>query len=372
MTKIQINEDNIFLVGDFDFSDFLSGPQKVSKSIFFQLSKKYNVHAFTYYQDGSKYNYFYKLFKIEELVPGAYFTGIFPLIKNIFHFKPRIIHITGFGRFVIIICLLKNILNYKIFYTVNGIVIYENKFFRKESKFSMWKNKIVEKLIYKKADEIFYLSDNILETVNYYFKDKNATFHLCANGIEEIFHNNAKIVKNLSEPLRIGFSSNVRKKEKGFEFLLESLNKLSFPITLIVFSFDEINLPINSNIKIIRYELQNTKNYISKSTDIDIFITASYYDNFNLSMVEMMAMGKIPVVTRQTGASRYIKDNFNGFTYEYGNSTKLINILNHLNNNRNLLESLSINAMKIYDILNWEKVIKSYQNIYNKYLSSNE
>jgi len=364
--------DYIFLIGDFDFSDFCSGPQKVSKNLFFELSRKYNVRAYTYYQDGSKYSYFQKLFKIEAIASGAFIAGIFPILINIIRFKPKIIHITGFRRFTILALLLKRFLNYKLFYTVNGIVRLENKYFRKESKFSMFENKIFEKLIFNKADDIFYLSDDSLQMIKYYFKSPNASYHLIENGIEKEFYDHRKTADNLNEPLRICFSANVNKKEKGFDFFADCMGKLQFPITLIVFSDDEIEKKFNDNVKIVKYNLKNTTEYIKAAEEADIIISSSNYENFNLSLVEMMAMGKVPVVTKQTGASRFITDGVNGFTFNYGDSVSLIKILNDLNQNRDKLKLISEYAMKIYDTLSWEKVITKYENVYDKYLIPDE
>ena len=84
-----------------------------------------------------------------------------------------------------------------------------------------------------------------------------------------------------------------------------------------------------------------------------------------------MALGKVPVATKQTGASRFISDGINGFTYNYGDSDSLINILTALNYDRNQIEYISANAIKIYDVLSWNEVIKKYINVYNKYLAPN-
>lgn len=364
--------EHIFLIGDFDFSDFCSGPQKVSINLFSALSDKFNVLAFTYYQDGKKYGYFKKFFGIEEPVHNAFISGIFPILKNIIRYRPKVIHITGFRRFTIVALFLKHFLKYKLFYTVNGIVRYENKFFRKESKFSMFENKIFERLIFRFSDNIFYLSDDCLTMIKYYFPQTKADFHLVENGVEKYFHSAAKVFSNSDTPLKICFSSNVNKPEKGFDFFAEAINKINFPVSLFVFSDNDISHQFNSNIKVIKYNLKSTGEYISVLNEVDIFITASYYDNFNLSLVEAMSLGKIPIATRQTGASRFIREGINGFTYDYGDSKKLIDILSILNNDRSKCEDISKNAIKIYDTLSWNNVIKKYCYVYNKYLSPDE
>ncbi len=361
----------IFLIGDFDFSDFCSGPQKVSKNLFSALSDKFNVLAFTYFQDGKKYGYLKKFFGIDSLLNNAFISGVFPILKNIFHYRPKVVHITGFRRFTVVALFLKRILKYKLFYTVNGIVRYENKFFRKESKFRMFENKIFEKLIFRYSDDIFYLSDDSLKMIKYYFPEIKADFHLVENGIEKEFFNAAEVISNCDMPLRICFSSDVNKPEKGFDFLAEAIDKINFPVVFTVFSDDDISRKFKSNIKVIKYNIQSTHEYISALRETDIFITASYYDNFNLSLVEAMALGKVPVATKQTGASRFISDGINGFTYNYGDSDALINILTALNYDRNQIEYISANAIKIYDVLSWNEVIKKYINVYNKYLAPN-
>jgi glycosyltransferase involved in cell wall biosynthesis len=98
--------------------------------------------------------------------------------------------------------------------------------------------------------------------------------------------------------------------------------------------------------------------------DKDIFLSLNKYDTFSISTIEAMGAGLVPVITDETGMSRYICYGENGFTVKYGDSDKLTKIIEYLNSDRILLSEISHNAAKIFDMLSWQQVFETYNNIY--------
>ena len=109
----------------------------------------------------------------------------------------------------------------------------------------------------------------------------------------------------------------------------------------------------------------NASDLVNHYKDADIFLSLNKYDTFSISTVEAMASGLVPVVTEDTGMSRYIEEGTNGFTVKYGDADSLLNILNKLNNERVLIEKISNKAHGIYEILSWQNVYDTYRIIYS-------
>ena len=100
--------------------------------------------------------------------------------------------------------------------------------------------------------------------------------------------------------------------------------------------------------------------------DKDIIISSSYYDNFSISIVEGMAAGLVPVVTRETGMSEFIESGKNGFCYDYGDILSIKDILQNISSNLNKLTTVSLDAKKISKQVLWENIAVKYLTMYNR------
>ena len=83
-----------------------------------------------------------------------------------------------------------------------------------------------------------------------------------------------------------------------------------------------------------------------------------------------MASGIVPVLTKETGMSRYIKENVNGFVYNFGDTFELNKILRQIESDRAAIQKLSENAKEIYTLLNWQKICEKYKDVYKIILVS--
>jgi glycosyltransferase involved in cell wall biosynthesis len=109
----------------------------------------------------------------------------------------------------------------------------------------------------------------------------------------------------------------------------------------------------------------NTDGLAEFYKDKDIFLSLNKYDTFSIAAAEAMASGLIPVVTKQTGISRYVEDGFNGFTVEYGYLAEFKDIITKiLLLNQGDRENIRQNTIKISESLSWSSVYEMYCKLY--------
>ena len=361
-----INNLKIVFVGDYNSAEILTGPEKVAKRVFTNLDSKTDSVFVEYFSDGSKYNIWQKLFgktEVQTENEGKVLKlGVFSIIGFTLKFKPQIIHIISYQRFSLIFFLLKIFMHYKISYTIHGIIVYENKKFRSNLKKSLIiKDKIAERFIFKYSDKLFFLSDQSLNIAKRYYKISCNKITFISNGIDEVFHTaflNRKY--SLKEKLNIVLIADTSRPEKGLNFFLESINPIQ----------DQFNINILGETELLKYSAikfipkMETNKLAIFLKDQDVFISSSSNDTFNIAVVEAMAAGVVPVITYETGISKSIMDKQNGFVYSYGDNKKLLNILLSLKDNYGLIKSISQNASRIFNELNWKLISEEYLKIF--------
>jgi glycosyltransferase involved in cell wall biosynthesis len=100
--------------------------------------------------------------------------------------------------------------------------------------------------------------------------------------------------------------------------------------------------------------------------DKDIFLSLNNYDTFSIATAEAMASGLIPVVTTETGISRYIINGENGFTLDFHFSHDLLNIIAEIiNMPAGTLNNISNASYETMINLKWNNVYEMYKPIYN-------
>jgi glycosyltransferase involved in cell wall biosynthesis len=96
----------------------------------------------------------------------------------------------------------------------------------------------------------------------------------------------------------------------------------------------------------------------------DVFILPSYAEGFPNVVIEAMAAGICVISSDVSSLSELINDGENGFIFKTGNINHLIEKILYVNENRDVLEKISINGIhkvtKNHTILNAEKL---FQNI---------
>lgn len=363
---------DIIYLGRYSKDEIPDGPEKVAKRIFDNYTLNNESLFIEYFFDGRKYGFFKKLFGKEtaENINGSkvWRMGVFPLFFTLIIQKPKIIHVLNFERFALVAFFCKIFFKTKIFYSLHGLAVYENKYFRKQNWIYNLKDKITEKIFIRYSDSLLILSESFGKLLKDYYNIDERKIRFVKNGIDEEFAlaGKKKIFAG-SNNLKIVFISDIKRIEKGFSFLKDTLEKLDFEIELYIVSkkYSEQNFEFeNKLIKVFYKEKMKPAELAEFLSDKDVFISSSRYEPFGITTVEAMAAGLIPVVTIETGASEIVENGKNGFVYDYGDDKKLKNILSVLTYDKELREKISKEAIEMYSMLSWEKITDYYTKIY--------
>ena len=254
----------------------------------------------------------------------------------------------------------------RIIYSAHGIIAYENSELKSVSNFYKFKDKFCEKLYFRYSDRIIFMSGSSIDIAEKYFKVKNDKCVILANGIDEQI-NKLSMQKNEPGTLKIVFISGSELHESGLNFLKSVIPAINNSVELYMIGsvIDSSMDKLNKNIKIHFVNIMNSFKLAEFYSEKDIFLALNKYDTFSISSVEAMAAGLITIVTIDTGMSRYIANGENGYIIEYGNNLQISAIIDNLYKKPELIEKISAESKKIYEMLSWEDVYETYRNVYS-------
>lgn len=359
---ISSKERNIKVVfaGSYNESEILTGPEKICKRIFTEYSKTQQTLFIDYFRDGSEYGLFKKLFGCEEIAEvnksQVLRLGIFRMLIRLFKLHPEIIHILSFERYTAFVFILKLFTRCKIYYTANGIIRHENKYYNKESLYSVIKNVITESAIMYLGDIVFYLSERSKEIILHYYRINKFKLKPARNGLDECF---LKLPDEYPEKEinSIVFIGDFKRKEKGGGFLSDALSLVDLGFTLYVVS-DEKSLSgyrFNNSSKVVFVEKLKPEELAQFLVNKNIIAATGEYDQFNIAVLEAIACGMYPVLTLQTGISEIISQFAECSIVDYSDTEKLSGIVSSLISNK-----VTLNSRHDLSSFSWENVFKKH------------
>jgi glycosyltransferase involved in cell wall biosynthesis len=316
----------ILFLGNYEKEGALQAPTIVAKTIFNKISELNHEAIYVcYFQDGSKYSRFQKLFGKEEVEENVFRCGIFRLFGIVLKYKPDIIHLSTLEMFYVVLFLIKPLIKAKFIYTVHGLASYEYKHYANKPVFLKIRANINEYLVLHFSDYIFTLSERISRFIHFYFKIRKNKIFVFKNGINTY----PGIFKNYSKPIdsvKIITVGSIDREEKGYKFLLESLKMLQYPIELTIISAinngSEIFQNLPNNIKInIKGPLDN-KILREEMVKNDIYIASAKYETFSICLLESMNAGVLFISTDRVGLTDYFPANFSPYLAGYGNKSQ--------------------------------------------------
>lgn len=98
----------------------------------------------------------------------------------------------------------------------------------------------------------------------------------------------------------------------------------------------------------------------------DIFINLSDYEGNSLSMMEAMANGLVPIVTRVSGVKENIKENYNGFVVDLENVSQMVEYIGYLGKHRELLKAF---GQRCHDIIYDKSQLSKHMELIKKHLN---
>lgn len=161
-------------------------------------------------------------------------------------------------------------------------------------------------------------------------------------------------------PLNLLFIGNLIQR-KGLHILLSALAERSLnSIRLSVVGSDKVDVKYSDTIKKMLFKL-DLKGRVSLSGHLPdaalrsrmekshLLVVPSEYEGFGIVYLEGMGFGLPAIATNQGGAGQIVTDQYNGYLIKPGDVDKLSAIIQRLDQDRNLLERLSLNAHKSYN-----------------------
>jgi glycosyltransferase involved in cell wall biosynthesis len=370
--KQESGKIDVVFLGRYNDSEILSGPEKTAVRIFYEHTK-YNKSVFIqYFFDGRKYGFLKKLFGKEKKKrvnnSDVLTLGLLKTFTALIRLKPEIIHIITFERFAVTAFLYRFFCKTNIIYCAHGIVTYENTELKKVPALHRLKDRFCERIFLKYSDKIIFYSENSLDIAEKYFKIDEYKSVILSGGIDEVFSRSFKNkIKTNGNIKAVIHQLNVFSKSSAV-FLNNCLDKISCSLDLFVIGNYSRLLTENPKIKIQYLDKMSPPELAEFYKDIDVFLSLNSYETFSISTAEAMAAGLVPVVTEETGISRYIINGENGFTVKYGDTEKLAELINYLSSDRTLINEISASSACVYEMLSWSNVYETYSNIYRTML----
>ncbi len=352
---------NVIFIGTYNKSEILSGPEKVCKRIFEEYSDTDKTLFVHYFQDGNKYSYFKKLFGYEKTseVNGSevLMLGILRMLCQVIKLNPRNIHILCFNRFAVFLYLLKIFSRVKIYYTLNGIIRHENRYYNIESKLTIFKNIVVENIMIYFSDKIFYLSEVSKSILSLYYSPDSTKLSKAINGLDKCFLEQGNSDLYVKEDKTIVFIGNIDQKEKGFDFLIYTLLSSSYKTKLfIIDSSDKMQrFKTYPNLEIIVVNKMPPHEMIEFLKNKSIIAATSKYDTFNISVLEAISCGLYPILTKQTGISEIMGDNIPSSIIDYGDKNSLTSVFENLKTNKR-----QYNIFTMLNEFSWHIILEKY------------
>ena len=350
----------IALIGRYGEGDIIPGPERVARELYQQF-KKNNIdvtfieYFFTSYSD---YSFLKKIFGKKKKGNNVLRLGILPLIFRLLKERYDVIHFINTQRFQIIIFSLKQFLKAKFVSSFHGFCKNETKLISvKRSFLDLW----IEKLSVTKSDILIFPSKLLLNLFEkeYEINQKHA---MVPNGVEEDFIRE-QIVPDFSKEYKFVYYNSF---DVGLEELLNEFSSNPNFRLFVIGKGREIENKNNVDITFINpMDKGSLFNFLS---DKQFVIKSSAFDSFSIFVAECMCSGVIPIVSENIGIKDFIENGMNGFVYDSSVPNNLNEIFNDIQTGKYDLNTISANAKKIYEQLNWGKISKQYLSIYKSVL----
>ena len=362
----------ILFLGEYFPSEIVPAPIKVGKELLKEFRKTgHQIYYLPYYQDGKIYSRVQKLFGFEKITDRVYRVGIFPLILFVTKFRPEIIHIITPALYYIVLFPFRKILGFKIVSTLHSINHYVLPKLSDIYGYQRIRFLFIEKLLIKFSDFVFVYTERDKRYLTIYHKILPLKLSVMNNGI-----NLSDITKtdfSLGTTLKIAFVGNIKRREKAFEFLINALAKLKFPVTLSIFSFNSQSEKIESpsfNIIIRTYEPLDEINFRQELIKNDLYIISSVYESFSISLLEAMNAGMIFLASSRVGLTERFGEKLRHLVFKSNNQQDLLNHIELVcKMDEEAKRDLSFQVKEFTKNYVWASIAEEYYKIYNEVLA---
>ena len=196
----------------------------------------------------------------------------------------------------------------------------------------------------------------------------------CIN-LNEAKKYNKTINNKTNNPLIIGYLGRIV-NTKGMDYLLkacEKLKKSNIPFILKLAGKEDSNTNyIESFKKVLGNQFIYAGVVSGYQKDIflkslDLFILPTFFEGLPMSLLECMSYGVVPITTNVGSINEVVEDKVNGIFIKVKDSDSIYEKITYIQNNRNLIENLSIKAKEtIFQKFSPIKYIENLNSIYKQ------
>lgn len=360
----------IALVGRYGDGDILSGPERVARELFSELTKN-NVQAvfIDYYFNGYEGSSLLKKLFGKEYIHNSLVLrlGIFPFLFMLHQKKFEIIHIVNSQRFILFLLLLNPFFSGRIITSLHGFIRNEipaNKFWRNRYFIDL----LVERFLVKSSRLLIFPSTLLLITYRQFYKISDEKKLVIHNGISKVFFEQKTVYPSIENAIKLVFYNGFKDSiNRGLDKLLDLLNNLKCELQLYIIG-DKIEVKHQENIKIIFADPMSHIELIKFISDKHFVVKSSVIDSFSILIAESMALGLIPIISENVGIMDVINHGENGFVYNMSSSNELSELIKEIYHGKYDLNLISANAKETSKELSWEKITEDYISAYKSVL----
>lgn len=290
--------------------------------------------------------------KLEFSTEGRIISGgVIPFLWHLHVEKYDIIHMILTRNYMVIVALFSSIFGFK-----NFVTFHDNLVFPQLPQMNIKNIKlfITKWVLFKSSNKTFIYNESDLKKFEVKYPYKK--IFLIRNGVEELFFDSANNGRNR---VNILFSGGRNKPCKGYQFLKNSLNKISQNYKLLICGEGEVQGLSESN-----FGELNPKQFREILVDILALIIPSSYEAFSITALEAMACGTPVIITNKCGVTKYLEDGKGCFIINYGDEGGLAQKIDLLIQNPFLWLKMSNEARTIAKQFVWLKIIEEYEKHY--------
>lgn len=361
------NKIKVIFAGRLPEDNISSGPLITAENIFAEYSSRNSSVFIRYFFDGRRHSVLKKLFgrETQNAEHSRILTlGLFRIIPELLRGRPDIIHLITFERFALVFCLYKLFFRVKIIYNSHGIIQHENSEFKKLTAWYRFRDKFCERIFLKYSDKIIFPSVFAMDIAEKYYNLDEKKAVILPNGVSDIFFADKREHKYESV-LRAVIHYKNEYNISGRELLEKSLSSIKSQVEIHVITNQDLTTANTENITFFKHSMMPPDKLQEFYLDKDIFLSLNKYDTFSISTAEAMASGLIPVVTIQTGISRYIQNGVNGFVFDHFDITRFAGIINALSRTAfDKRNETGMAASKTVKELKWSNIYMMYDKLY--------
>ncbi len=318
-----------------------------------------------YFFDGKRFGIKRKLLGYERLDSGGggavLRLGLLRIPFFLMRFRPSVAAIVTFERFAAIALLCCVPAGIPVAYIAHGIVRFENENFRKGIPAGLRRrDSLVERLLFKYSSVVFLLSEQSLQLARSFYRVPDHRCRFADNGVDAVFGGISRALPGKERLFTAVFTGDPSRPEKGWSFLLEALSHLEAPLRLFVTTLGMPDATLSTRIELVQHPPMTPSDLAAAYAEADLVICSGSYEPFSIATAEAMAAGLPAVVTSTSGIARHIREGYNGFTVDYGDSRKLASIIDTFRSDTELLRRMSANARLIGTELSWSAVAGRY------------